>query len=147
LVDGWAIAGAIFSLLGAIFAVTGFVLLATLVPLVIGIPFAGLGTAFLAAGLPLLIWRHGRAERTLEVLRTGKATVGTIVDVRENHHVSVSNRHPWTISYRFSVLAKEFEGKTTTLRTPGREQQRGQPVYVLYLENDATQNTIYPPVT
>jgi hypothetical protein len=60
--------------------------------------------------------------------------------------VSINNRHPLTITYRFSVLGRKFEGKTTTPRTPGHQQQSGQPVYVFYLEKDPTQNTIYPPV-
>jgi hypothetical protein len=144
LADGWAIVGAVFSLLGLIFAVTGMVLNATLIALFIGLPFTGLGIAFLTAGIPVLVWRYTRAQRTLEVLRIGEAALGTIVDVREEYHVRVNNRHPWTITYRFSVLGQEFEGKTTTLRPPGHAQRSGQPVSVLYLENDPNQNTIYP---
>lgn len=146
LADGWAIAGTVLSLLGGVFALTGIVLTATLVALFIGLPFAGLGIAFLAVGFPLLIWRYQQAQRTLDALRMGKAALGTIVDAHENHILRVNNRHLWTITYRFSVLGQDFEGKTTTLRTPGRDQQSGQPVYVLYLENEPTQNTIYPPV-
>jgi membrane protein implicated in regulation of membrane protease activity len=144
--DVWAIVGAVFSLLGVIFAITGTVLTATLVALFIGLPFAGLGTAFLAVGLALLIWRYQRAQRILDALRLGEASLGTIVDAHENHYVKVNNRHPWTITYRFSVLGQEFEGKTTTLRGPEQRQQAGQPVYILYLEGDPTLNTIYPPV-
>lgn len=146
LADVWAIVGAVFSLLGVIFAITGTVLTATLVALFIGLPFAGLGAALLALGLALLIWRYQQAKRTLDALRMGEAILGTIVDARENHHINVNNRHPWTITYRFLVLGQELEGKTTTLRTPGHQQRAGQAVYVLYLEDDPAQNTIYPPV-
>jgi hypothetical protein len=138
--------GAVFALLGSVFTVTGIVLTATLVTLFIGMPFVGLGVAFFAAGIPLLIWRYQRAQRTVDVLRKGEAALGTIVDVQENYHVSINNRHPWTITYRFSVPGQELEGKTTTLRTPGCEHQTGQRVYVLYLEDDPGQNTVYPPV-
>lgn len=144
--DGWAIVGAVFILLGVIFGLTGLVLTITLIASFIGLPFVGLGVAFLAAGLPLLIWRHKKAQRTLEVLREGTATPGTIVEVYENHHITVNNRHPWTLTYRFSALGQEIEGQTTTLRTPGHEHRSGQPVYVLFLESDPQQNTIYPPV-
>jgi hypothetical protein len=104
------------------------------------------GALLLAAGLPILIWRYRQAQRTLEVLRMGEVALGTIVDVREDYLIRVNRRHPWTIRYRFSVLGEELEGKTTTLRTPGLKQQPGQPVHVLYLEHNPTQNTIYPPV-
>jgi hypothetical protein len=138
--------GAVFALLGIVFAITGIVLTATLVGLFISLPFLGLGIVFLGVGLALLIWRYEQAQRTLEALRVGEAALGTIVDARENYYVNVNNRHPWTITYRFSVMGQDFEGKTTTLRTPGQQQRAGQPVYVLYLENDPTQNTVYPPV-
>jgi hypothetical protein len=144
--DAWAIAGAVFFLLGIVFATTGIALTATLVAMIIGLPFAGLGIAFLVVGLALLIWRYQRAQRTLEALRSGEAALGTIVGAYENQFVNVNDRHPWTITYRFSVLGHEFEGKTMTLRAPGYRKQPGQPVYVLYLEGDPTQNTIYPPV-
>ena len=105
-----------------------------------------LGIVFLGAGLPLLIRRYRRARSTLDLLLEGEAVQGFIMGVRENPLVSINNRHPWTITYRFSVQGRELRGEATTLRTPGQELQSGQPVYVLYLESDRTQNAIYPPV-
>jgi hypothetical protein len=145
LTDGWAIAGGIMALLGIIFALTGGIMIATVVAAFLGLPFAGLSIILLLVGLPLLVWRIQRAQQTLDVLRLGRAALGTVVDVQENTLVNINSRHPWTITYRFSVLEQEYEGKTTTLRAPANEQQPGQRVYVLYLENDATKNALYPP--
>jgi len=69
-----------------------------------------------------------------------------MTDVTQNYNVMVNNRHPWTITYSFQVDDEEYDGKTTTLRPVGCSHQPGQPVYVLYLESDPAQNTIYPPV-
>jgi hypothetical protein len=44
------------------------------------------------------------------------------------------------------VGGQEYEGETTTLRPVGFTHQVGQPVHVLYLEDNPEQSTIYPPV-
>ena len=140
--DGWAIAAGVFLLLGVIFTLVGI----PLIFVVVGIVFVPLGLLFLGAGAPILIWRYNQAQQTLNVLRVGEAMLGDIVDVTENYAVTVNNRHPWTITYSFRVDDQQYEGKTTTLRPVGFTHQPGQPTYILYLEDDPTQNTIYPPV-
>lgn len=140
--DGWAIAAGVFLLIGSIFTLVGI----PLVLVVVGIVFVLLGLAFLGAGIPILIWRYNKAQQTLNVLRMGEPVLGSIVDVYENYNVQVNNRHPWTITYRFQVHGRAYEGQTTTLRPVGFTHQPGQPMYVLCLAQDPTQNTIYPPV-
>ncbi len=97
-------------------------------------------------GIPILIWRYRLAQQTLNVLRLGEPVLGSIVDIHENVAVEVNGRHPWTITYGFQVDGEEYEGKTTTLRPVGFTHQAAQPMYVLYLPDDPTQNTVYPPV-
>ena len=134
---------AVFSLLGFIFISVGLPLLFVFLT---GIPFALLGLVFLGTGIPILIWRYREAQRTLEVLRMGRATQGTITDVTQNYAVTVNNRHPWTVHYAFEVGGQRYEGKTTTLRPIGFTHRPGQTVYVLYLERNPERSTIYPPV-
>jgi hypothetical protein len=140
--DGWAIAAGVFLLLGVIFTLVGI----PLIFVVVGIAFVPLGLAFLGAGVFILVWRYQKAQQTLNVLRMGEPVLGTIVDVTQNYNVTVNNRNPWTIHYSFQVGDHEYEGKTTTLRPVGFTHRPGQPMYVLYLESDPVQNTIYPPV-
>ena len=130
------------ALIGAIFTLIGIPLLLV----VVGLVFVPLGLVFLGAGAPILIWRYNKAQQTLNVLRMGKPTPGNIVDIRENVAVEVNGRHPWTITYGFAVDGEEYEGQTTTLRPVGFTHQVAQPTTVLYLPDDPTQNTIYPPV-
>jgi hypothetical protein len=144
--DGWAIAAGVFLLLGVIFTLLGTPLTVMIITAFVGLPFAGMGLLFLGAGIPIFIWRYQKAQQTLNVLRVGQAALGSIVDVYENYSVQVNNRHPWTIAYRFQASGHEYDGKTTTLRPVGFTHQPGQPVYVLYLESDPAQSTIYPPV-
>jgi hypothetical protein len=140
--DGWAVAAGVFLLLGVIFTLIGI----PLILVVVGIAFVPLGLVFLGAGVPILIWRYNLAQQTLNVLRLGEPVLGSIVDIHENVAVEVNGRHPWIITYGFEVDGEEYEGKTTTLRPVGFTHQVAQPMYVLYLPDDPTQNTIYPPV-
>ena len=142
LADGWAITASVFLLLGVIFTLIGI----PLILVVVGFAFVPLGLLFLGAGVPILIWRYSLAQQTLNVLRLGEPVLGSIVDIHENVAVEVNGRHPWTITYGFAVDGDEYEGKTTTLRPVGFTHHPGQPMYVLYLPDDPTQSTIYPPV-
>jgi hypothetical protein len=140
--DGWAIAAGIFALIGAIFTLIGIPLMLV----VAGFALVPLGLLFLGVGVPILIWRYNLAQQTLNVLRMGEPVLGSIVDIHENIAVEVNGRHPWTITYGFEVDGEEYEGQTTTLRPVGFTHQVAQPMYVLYLPDDPTQNTVYPPV-
>ena len=144
LADGWTIFALIFGFIGAVFAVVGLGLAILVVTALLGLLFGGLGILFLAIALPILAWRYSHTQQTVHVLRVGEAALGRIEDVRENFAVQVNGRFPWTITYQFEVAGRSFHGKVTTLSTPSLKQQPGKPVYVLYLEDDPTRNTIYP---
>lgn len=144
LVDGAAIVGGIFLLLGLIFGLVGLVLTITIVAAFVGLPFLGLGIVFSLVAVPLLVWRAQAAQRTAEVLRAGEPVLGQIVSVQQNYHVRVNGRYPWSIVYRFAVMGREYEGKASTLSQPDLSQQAGQPVYVLYARGNPEQSTIYP---
>jgi hypothetical protein len=135
--DGWTIAGGVFGLVG-------LVLTLTLVAAFVGLPFAGLGALLLLIGVPLLVWRYTEARRMVEVLRTGDAVRGEIVEVRQNYQVEINGRHPWTVVYRFRVDRREYGGKVTTLSRPDLSQRPGKPVYVIHASGAPQQNTIYP---
>jgi membrane protein implicated in regulation of membrane protease activity len=142
--DGWSIAALVFSLLGLVFGLVGTALTISVIAAFVGLPFAGLGVLFLGAGIPILVWRYQVAHRTAEVLREGEATLGEIVSVRQNYHVRVNGRYPWTVEYRYEVYGREYGGRVTTLSRPDLSEQPGTPVYVLHMSDDPGQSTIYP---
>ncbi len=144
--DGWSITAFVFCLLGGIFTVLGFSLTAAVVAAFVGVPFLLIGLPFLGAGVAVAAWRYRHAQQVLTVLRTGEAVLGQIADASERTYISINNRHPWTITYRFQVAGQEQVGTATTLRAPDWRHGPGQPVYVLYLPDNPAQNTIYPPV-
>lgn len=144
LIDGWAITGLVFLILGIVFGIVGFALTITVVAIFVGLPFTVLGFVFLGSAIGLLIWRYQIAEKTLNILKNGSASLGKIADVYQNFYVQVNGRYPWTIEFNYDVDGKTYDGKVTTLSRPDLSQQPGRPVYVLYLLDDPAQNTIYP---
>lgn len=134
----------VFALVGGIFLLVG-------VPLMIGMVFVHP----LAPLIPLIhctlgyfLLRHGRgkAKRMLNAFVNGKAIRGDIKDVFEDTSISVNNRHPWAIAYGFDVQGQIYEGTARTWDADARLRSRGQHIWVLAIESDPEQNTIYPPV-
>lgn len=142
--EAWGIVGLVLGILGVVFFPLGLALSLAVVTLFVGVPFLLLGLAFLGGGAGMLAWRYRRVQRTMEVLQTGQAALGEIVQIYENLHVQVNGRFPWTIAYRFSVQGRDYDGRVTTLSRPGPDDQPGRPVYVLYEAGDPPVNTLYP---
>ena len=142
--DGWAIAAFVFVLLGAIFTLLGVALTLAIITAFVGIPFAVLGILFLGAGAAVAVWRYQDAQKTVGVLRTGKAVEGQISQVEENLHVQVNYRNPWVIRYQFRADGKIVEGQVSTLNTPGAALQSGKRAWILYLPESPERNVLYP---
>jgi len=142
--DGGAVAAFVFLLLGAIFTFVGLILTVVIITAFVGIPFAVLGIIFLAVGGGVGRSRYQATQRIVEVLRTGEAAEGQIVNVEENLYVSVNQRHPWTIMYQFRVGGQDREGRVTTLNVPGISLRPGKQAWVLYLPEAPEHNVLYP---
>jgi hypothetical protein len=143
LTDGGAIAAGVLALLGFIFTAVGVGLIIPIITILIGVSFAGLGVLLLAAGIPIFIWRYRRAMESIEVLRTGVATLGKITSLHQNYQVRVNHRHPWVYEYEFQVHGQNYHGKVSTFNNPDPNQQSGSPVYVLYNQDQPEKNTLY----
>ncbi|MEX2162588.1 MAG: DUF3592 domain-containing protein [Anaerolineales bacterium] len=144
LTDSWTIASFVFVILGGTFSLTGVGLTAGIITAFIGIPFLLLGLAFLGGGMGLLYWRYTLAQNALKVLRDGQATRGEITALEQNYSVRINGRNPWTISYKFSLDGKDYEGKVTTLNDPGIHLAPGNPAAILYLPDAPQFNGLYP---
>jgi hypothetical protein len=130
--------------IGAIFFLVGALLTIGIITAFVGIPFALVGLALLGGGAGVTIWRYQVAKQTVEVMRNGQAVIGQIAGVDENLSVEVNGRHPWTITYRFQAVGRDYEGRVTTLHAPGPGLRPGRPGYVLYLPDDPRRNALYP---
>lgn len=143
-VDVWGIVGLVFALLGSIFTFVGIILTVAIVTAFVGIPFALLGIPFLAVGGAALYYGYQKAQKTIQVLREGQAVQGQIVNLEQNFNVRINRRYPWVISYHFRANGREYQGRVTTLNTPGPALQPGKTACVLYLQNVPEHNALYP---
>jgi hypothetical protein len=142
--DGWFIVGMVFGILGIVFGCVGLGLTVSLVAAMVGVPFLLLGIPFLGAGVAALVWRYQKASKIVQVLQIGDAARGEILSTEINYSVRVNGRHSWNITYRFQAFGRAYEGRVTTLNTPGPQLQPGRAVYVLYLPDAPENNAIYP---
>ncbi len=142
--EGWTIAALVFLLLGGIFSVVGFALTVVVITAFVGIPFLILGIIFLIGSCAVIYWRYQVNRKQVMVLKWGQSVLGTVSNLEENYSVTVNGRHPWSIDYQFQVGGQAYTGKVGTLNQPGIHLQTGRPVYVLYMQTDPLQNSLYP---
>jgi hypothetical protein len=96
-----------------------------------------------------VLLRYGRKEaaRVLNAFRHGRAIKGSIAEVQLDSSTTVNGRHPWRIIYTFRTDAGEtHEGSAVTFDSTAPNRQAGQSVWVLVVDGQPEQNTIYPPV-
>ena len=92
--------------------------------------------------VPLIGMRYNRLKQELELIQHGEVADADLLRIEENLHVRVNNRHPWTLSYRFWVLGREYSGKSATLTPPGPQFRAGSRAYVLYQRDDPSLNLL-----
>lgn len=144
MVDGWAIAGFVFALLGSIFTVVGLGLIMGIITAFVGIPFTLLGVIFLIIGVGGMFWRYMEKQKIVNVLKWGTATQGVISSVEQNYAVRINRSHPWLIEYQFQSGGQTLSGRVSTLKQPGEQFQPGRQVYVLYMPGEPRLNALYP---
>lgn len=131
-------------LVGSIFAAIALVLFVPM--LVLFPPAALLPLIFIILGL--VLFRSGRrpAMSKVQAFVYGRAAAGEIADVSHDYSESTNGQHPWKLTYHFTVEGAIHEGAAKSYDSTVGRRTAGQPVWVLYLKNDPTQNTIYPPL-
>ncbi len=101
---------------------------------------------FLLGGLSMLRygWKQGRA--TLRAFRHGEAVQGKLATLEKDTTTTVNGKHPWKLIYHFQLGNELHEGKVISFDSTVGTRTRGQPLWVLYVEKDPAQNTLYPPI-
>jgi hypothetical protein len=99
----------------------------------------------LVGGISIVRERDKELQKMVDVMRIGQATVGEIVEVRENRKQTQNDRHPWEIYYRYKVNGgQRMHGKIVTQNIPGARYQPGCEVNVLYLPDEPNRSVLYP---
>lgn len=101
---------------------------------------------FLVGGLSMFRYGWRSASSTLRAFRHGEAVKGKIASLSKDTSQSINGRHPWRLVYHFPVGNQMQEGVVTSFDSTVGERRIGQPLWVLYLEDDPAQNAVYPPL-
>ncbi len=99
----------------------------------------------LIGGISIVRQRDKELQKMVDVMRAGQATVGEIVEVREDRKQTQNDRHPWEIFYRYKVNGgQRMHGKIVTQNIPSTRYQPGCEVNVLYLPEEPSRSVLYP---
>jgi hypothetical protein len=132
------------ALIGAGFTVVGTLLF---LPLAINMMWAAaLPLLFMIGGFSMFWHGWKTASGRLRAFRHGLAVEGKIASVGKDTSQSVNGRHPWRLVYHFPVGEQMHEAVITSFNSTIGQRSTGQPLWVLYIESDPTQNALYPPL-
>lgn len=109
-------------------------------------PWFALFPAILFIGGALLL-NHGMstAAATLRAFRTGLPQQGSVVSSLKMTSQSHNGVNPWKLLYEFSIEGQKHQGSLIAMdETVGQLKPR-QPLWILYLRDDPSINTVYPP--
>lgn len=140
-----AVVGSAFAAFGALFGVIGLGLFLVLLPL--GLGFLAFGLLF--GGIGWVIRNGSRREgmRQIAALTHGYAAEGQIVTVNEDRSEYINGRHPYRIDYVFQVNGQMVGGSTKGWDVIHSLRRPGEPLWVVYLPNDPSSNSIWPPIS
>lgn len=127
----------------------GFTMVGTLLflPMVVNRLWAALlPLLFMIGGLSMFRIGWKGASGKLRAFRHGTAVKGKIASISKDTSQSVNGRHPWRLVYHFPVGNQMQEGVLTSFDSTIGERRSGQPLWVLYVQDDPSQNALYPPL-
>ncbi len=134
----------IASLVGGLFFLVGTILF---IPMVIVKTWAALfPLLFMTGGFFMFCYGRQHAAGVLKAFRDGLAVQGKIASVAMDTSQQINGRHPWRLVYHFPVSGCYQEGVLTSFDSTVGQRVSGQPLWVLYVEDDPTLSTVYPPL-
>ncbi len=95
------------------------------------------------------MWRDGlrKAEEELNPLKNGTATPGTITDISDDTSILIDGHYATIISFDFEVDGKNIHGDVGNLfDEESRNKKVGDKIWVVYMPNDVSQSSIWPPM-
>ena len=104
---------------------------------------------FTLGGISSLVRGISQARRTLRAFRLGEVAEGVYSYIEKDpmYAGQKGGGAPWIVKYTFQTESQKGEGTFSTIDDSARALIKvGKPVWVLYLKEDPSQSTIYPPL-
>jgi hypothetical protein len=110
-------------------------------------PWATLFPLFFAlGGFGMLRLGLTQASNTLKAFKHGTAVAGHVHSVGLDSSNRINDEYARKLIYHFQVENQLHEGTLSSFDSTLSTRRSGQPLWVLYLPDDPTKNTLYPPI-
>ncbi len=139
-----ALVGTVFAAFGALFAVLGLGLCFVLLPL--GLGFFAFGALFGTIGGLVRSAARKSALRQIDALTRGFVAEGQLIAVRQDFSETLNERNPYRIDYVFYVNGQPVGGSTKGWDIVNALRQPGEPLWVVFVPEDPTISSVWPPI-
>jgi hypothetical protein len=133
------------ALLGGVFTLMGSMMMVPMLVHKMWLP-ALFPAFFFIGGVSIFVRGWRQASGVLHAFRYGIAVRGEIRSVDKDTSQSYNGRHPWRLTYTFTVNDQIHDGQVISFADSVAVRSRGEPLWVLYEEDDPTVNTVFPPM-
>jgi hypothetical protein len=132
------------TLVGGMFFLVGGIMV---IPMLFVAPLAALFPGFFMVG-GFFMFRYGwlHAKGVLHAFKHGQAVEGRVAQVSLDTSQAVNNQHPWKLVYHFPIGNQLQEGSVTSFDSTLSSRTPGQPLWVLYNDDDPEKSAIFPPI-
>ena len=108
--------------------------------------FFAFGALFGTIGWLLRSASRKSALRQIDALTRGHVAEGQLIGVRPDLSETINGRNPYRIDYVFYVNGQPLGGSTKGWDIVNMRRQPGEPLWVVFLPEDPTTNSIWPPI-
>lgn len=108
--------------------------------------FALFPLLFALGGFGMLRYGLIQAKHTLKAFKQGTAIAGNVHSLSSDTTQTVNGKHPYKLIYHFQLNGNLHDGSVVSFDSTLSKRRSGQPLWILYLPDDPTKNTLYPPV-
>ncbi|MBM9590133.1 hypothetical protein JWG41_06730 [Leptospira sp. 201903075] len=118
----------------------------TLIGIIFTIPFFW---TILFPIIGIFCWRKGikTANEELLPLENGESTVGEITDIRKDYSQSLNGRSPTVVEFVFESKGKKHVGNVGNIYDSVHLTKKlGDKLWVVYMPNDPSQSSVWPPL-
>ena len=140
-----AIVGSAFAAFGGLFGFLGIGL--CFVQPFLGALFLLFGFVFGGAGLAMRSGSRRTPSKQIAALTHGVAAAGHIVGVHRDGSQSLNGQCPWRLEYVFQTASGPASGATTGWDAQHGLRRSGEEVWVVYLPQDPSASSLWPPVS
>ena len=97
-------------------------------------------------GIPLWVVGYRKARSQLDALERGLPVRAELVDVERDTSIKMNGRSPWRLTYTFETPQGVQEGWVHAWEAAHGRRRPGEALWVVYMPDDPTHNTPWPPI-